>query len=302
MVSFIDDHRDQYGVEPICRVLPIAPSTYFAVKAREVDPTLRSRRAIRDGELRVEIQRVHDENRCVYGAPKIWRQLHREGIVIARCTVERLMREMGIRGVRRGKRVRTTIGDDGLARPADLVNRDFTADQPNQLWVADFTYVSTWSGFVYVAFIIDVYAKMIVGWKSSRSMSSDFVLDALEQAIHARRPSEGLIHHSDQGSQYLSIRYSERLDMAGIKPSVGTVADSYDNALAETINGLYKAEVIHRLGPWKSGDAVEFETLLWVSWFNNQRLLGSIGWVPPVEFEAEYHRSQAIRSDELRLT
>ena len=301
-MSFIDDHRDEYGVEPICRVLPIAPSTYYGSKAREADPTLRSKRAIRDDGLRVEIRRVYDENHQVYGAPKIWRQLRREGIEIARCTVERLMREMGLRGTRRGKRIRTTIADDDAARPADLVKRDFTAERPNQLWVSDFTYVSTWAGFVYVAFIIDVFSKMIVGWRLSRSMTTDFVLDALEQAIHARRPGEGLIHHSDQGSQYLSIRYSERLDDAGIKPSVGTVADSYDNALAETINGLYKAEVIHRKGPWRSADAVEFETMDWVGWFNTRRLLGSIGWIPPVEFEAAYWRSQTKGAGELVLT
>jgi len=302
MVSFIDDHRDAYGVEPICAVLPIAPSTYYRFKACESDPTLRSARAIRDDQLRVEIQRVFDENHQVYGAPKIWRQLRREGIQVARCTVERLMREMGLRGTRRGKKVRTTIADDSAARPTDLVNRDFTAGRPNQLWVADFTYVSTWTGFVYVAFIIDVYSRMIVGWRLSRSMTTGFVLDALEQAIHARHPGKDLIHHSDQGSQYLSIRYSERLDDAGIKPSVGSVADSYDNALAETINGLYKAEVIHRKTSWRSADAVEFETLSWISWFNNRRLLGSIGWIPPVEFEEAYWRSQANEARELILT
>ena len=301
MVPFVDDHRDEYGVEPICRVLPIAPSTYYDFKACEFDPMRRSKRAIRDADLRVEIQRIYDENRQVYGAPKIWRQMRRENIKPARCTVERLMREMGIRGTRRGKRVRTTIADDNVARPADLVNRDFTAERPNQLWVADFTYVSTWTGFVYVAFVVDVFSRMIVGWRLSRSMTTDFVLDALEQAIHARRPGEDLIHHSDQGSQYLSIRYSERLGDAGIKPSVGTVADSYDNALAETINGLYKAEVIHRKAPWRSADAVEFETLSWVSWFNNRRLLGSIGWVPPVEFEEAYWRTQAKEARELVL-
>ena len=303
MVSFIDDHRAEYGVEPICRVLPIAPSTYYASKACEADPTLRSKRSIRDEDLRVEIQRVYDENRRVYGAPKIWRQLRREGIEVARCTIERLMREMGLRGVRRGKRVRTTIADDDASRPADLVKRDFTADRPDQLWVADFTFVSTWTGFVYVAFIVDVFSKMIVGWRASRSMTTDFVLDALEQAIHARRPCEGLVHHSDQGSQYLSIRYSERLDEAGIKPSVGTVADSYDNALAETINGLYKAEVIYKEGPWRSGDAVEYATMDWVDWFNTRRLLGSIGWIPPAEFEAAYWRSQVKEAgSELVLT
>jgi len=302
MVAFIDDHRGVYGVEPICRVLPIAPSTYYKCKACELDPTRRSRRAIRDDDLRAEIQRVYDENCQVYGAPKIWRQLRREGIPVARCTVERLMREMGIRGTRRGKRVRTTIADDSTARPADLVNRNFTATRPNQLWVADFTYVSTWAGFVYVAFILDVFSRMIVGWRLSRSMTTDFVLDALEQAIHARRPGKDLVHHSDQGSQYLSIRYSERLDDAGIKPSVGSVADSYDNALAETIHGLYKAEVIHRKSPWRSAEAVEWETLSWVDWFNNRRLLGSIGWVPPVEFEEAYRRSQANAAEEPVLT
>ena len=302
MASFIDDHRDEYGVEPICAVLPIAPSTYYECKACESDPTRRSKRAIRDDNFRVEIQRVYDENRQVYGAPKIWRQLRREGIEIARCTVERLMREMGMRGTRRGKRVRTTIADDSAARPADLVNREFSAERPNQLWVADFTYISTWTGFVYVAFIVDVYSRMIVGWRLARSMTTDFVLDALEQAIQARHPGEDLIHHSDQGSQYLSIRYSERLGDAGIRPSVGTVADSYDNALAETINGLYKAEVIHRKTSWRSADAVEFETLSWVSWFNNRRLLGSIGWVPPVEFEEAYWRSQAKEAKEPVLT
>jgi putative transposase len=302
MVSFIDDHRTEYGVEPICRVLPIAPSTYYAFKACEVDPTLRSKRALRDEDLRVEIQRVYDENRQVYGAPKIWRQLLREGIEVARCTVERLMRDMGLQGTRRGKRVRTTIADDSAQRPPDLVDREFTAERPDQLWVADFTYVSTWCGFVYVAFIIDVFSRMIVGWRMSSSMTSDFVLDALEQALHARRPGKGLIHHSDQGSQYTSILYSERLDAAGIKPSVGSVADSYDNALAETINGLYKAEVIWALGPWKHGERVEFETLKWVEWFNNRRLLSSIGWMPPAEFEEAYWRSQAAKPAELVLT
>ncbi|RKZ12972.1 IS3 family transposase [bacterium] len=302
MVSFIDDHRTEYGVEPICRVLPIAPSTYYAFRACEVDPTLRSKRALRDDDLRVGIQRVYDENRQVYGAPKIWRQLLREGIEVARCTVERLMREMGLQGRRRGKRVRTTTADDSGQRPPDLVDRKFEAQRPDQLWVADFTYVSTWCGFVFVAFIIDVFSRRIVGWRMSSSMTSDFVLDALEQAVQARRPGEGLIHHSDQGSQYTSIRYSERLDEAGIKPSVGSVADSYDNALAETINGLFKAEVIWPLGPWKHGERVEFETLKWVEWSNNRRLLSSIGWMPPAEFEEAYWRSQAAEPAELVLT
>lgn len=302
MVSFIDDHRDEFRVEPICRVLPIAPSTYYSFKACERDPSRRSKRVIQDDVLREEIRRVYEENRCVYGAPKIWRQLRREGIEVGRCRVERLMREMGIQGVRRGKRIRTTIADDNASRPADLVNRDFTADRPNQLWVADFTYVSTWTGFVFVAFVVDVFSKMLVGWRLSRSMTTDFVLDALEQAIYSRRPGDGLIHHSDQGSQYLSIRYSERLGEAGIVPSVGTVADSYDNALAETINGLYKAEVIHQRRSWKSAETVELETAEWVNWFNTRRLLGSIGWVSPKEYEEAYQRSQAEEPRELVLT
>ena len=301
MVSFIDDHRGEYGVEPICSVLPIAPSTYYAFKQQEREPELRSARAKRDDVLREEIRRVHRESLGRYGVPKVWRQLLREEIVVARCTVERLMREMGLEGVRRGKRVRTTVGDDGALRPADLVQREFKADRPNQLWVADFTYVSTWMGFFFVAFVVDVFSRRIVGWRLSRSMTTDFVLDALEQAIHARRPGEDLIHHSDQGSQYLSIRYSERLKEAGITPSVGSVADSYDNALAETIIGLYKTELVHHQGPWKGGDALEFATLGWVDWFNHRRLLESIGWVPPVEFEAAYWQTQAKQAEELVL-
>lgn len=302
MVSFIDDHREKHGVEPICRQLQIAPSTYHEQKARQADPSRLPRRAIRDGLLRAQIERVFEENRRVYGAPKVWRQLNREGVEVARCTVERLMRKMGLQGARRGKMHRTTIADDRANRPPDLVDRKFEAQWPNQLWVADFTYVSTWCGFVYIAFIIDVFSRRIVGWRMSSSMTSDFVLDALEQAIHARRPGEGLIHHSDQGSQYTSIRYSERLEGAGIKPSVGSVADSYDNALAETINGLFKAEVIWPFGPWKHGERVEFETLKWVEWFNNRRLLSSIGWVPPAEFEEAYWQSQAVEPPEPVLT
>ena len=302
MVSFIDEHREEHGVEPICSQLPIASSTYHEQKARQADPSRLPARAVRDANLRPEIERVFEENRQVYGAPKVWRQLNREGIDVARCSVERLMREMGLQGARRGKKPRTTIADDAANRPPDLVDRKFEAQRPDQLWVADFTYVSTWCGFVYVAFIIDVFSRRIVGWRMSSSMTSDFVLDALEQAVHARRPDEGLIHHSDQGSQYTSIRYSERLDEAGIKPSVGSVADSYDNALAETINGLFKAEVIWLLGPWKHGERVEFETLKWVDWFNNRRLLSSIGWVPPAEFEEAYWRSQATEPAEPVLT
>ena len=231
----------------------------------------------------------------VYGAEKVWRQLNREGVVVARCTVERLMRELGLQGVRHGKAIRTTILDPKAPCPLDRVNRQFRAERPNQLWVSDFTYVSTWQGWVYVAFVIDVFSRRIVGWRQSSSMHTEFVLDALEQALYDRKPSEddGLIHHSDRGSQYLSIRYSERLAEAGIEPSVGSKGDSYDNALAETINGLYKAEVIHRRGPWKTKQAVGLATLEWVAWFNHHRLMGPLGYVPPAEFEANYHRQRA---------
>ena len=237
------------------------------------------------------IQRVWEANLQVYGADKVWRQLQREGVVVARCTVERLMRRLGLRGVRRGKAVRTTVANAAAPCPQDRVNRQFQAERPNQLWVADFTYVSTWQGFVYVAFVIDVFARRIVGWRVSRSMQTDFVLDALEQALYARQPErdDALIHHSDRGSQYVSIRYSERLAEAGIEPSVGSKGDSYDNALAETINGLYKAEVIHRRGPWKTAEAVELATLEWVAWFNHHRLLEPIGYIPPAEAEANYY-------------
>ena len=238
---------------------------------------------------------MFDENLQVYGADKVWRQLLREGLAVARCTVERLMREVGLRGVRRGKSVRTTVPDAKAPCPLDRVNRQFQADRPNQLWVADFTYVSTWQGFVYVAFVVDVFARYIVGWRVSTSMQTDFVLDALEQALYARRRERDreLVHHSDRGSQYVSIRYSERLAEAGIEPSVGSTGDSYDNALAETINGLYKAEIIHRRGPWKSREAVELATLEWVSWFNNKRLLEPIGYIPPAEAEANYWQQTA---------
>ena len=243
----------------------------------------------------LEIQRVWRANLQVYGADKVWRQLRREGFTVARCTVERLMRTHGIRGVTRGKVVRTTISDGATPCPLDKVNRQFRAERPNQLWVSDFTYVSTWQGWLYVAFVIDVYARRIVGWRVSTSMRTDFVLDALEQALYARQPERDgtLIHHSDRGSQYLSIRYSERLAEAGIEPSVGSRGDSYDNALAETINGLYKAELIHRRAPWKSREAVELATLEWVAWFNTQRLLESIGYIPPAEAEANYYRQLA---------
>jgi putative transposase len=291
MIAFIDDHRAAYGVEPICRVLPIAPSTYHAHAARRTDPGRLPARSKRDAFLAVEIRRVFDANLQVYGVRKIWRQLGREEIAVARCTVARLMRAMGLQGVVRGKTIRTTIPDPAAVCPLDRVNRQFKAPRPNALWVSDFTYVATWSGFVYVAFVIDAYARRIVGWRVSRTAHTAFVLDALEQALHERRPIQGggLVHHSDRGSQYLALRYTERLAEAGVEPSVGSVGDSYDNALAETINGLYKAEVIHRRGPWRSFEAVEFATLEWVDWFNTRRLLEPIGNVPPAEAEARYY-------------
>ena len=290
MVSFIDAHRAEYGVEPICTQLPIAPSTCYECKSREADSTRLPARARRDIELAGEIQRVYDENFFVYGAYKVWRQLNREQISAARCTVERLMRSLGLQGVVRGRSCRTTISDDAADRPADLVNRQFKATRPNQLWVADITFVATWTGFVYVAFVIDVYARRIVGWRVANSLRTDLVLDALEQALHSRTGTQGLIHHSDRGCQYLSIRYTERLAEAGVNASVGSVGDSYDNALAETINGLYKTEVIRRRGPWRHIDAVEYATLEWVDWFNHRRLLEPIGDVPPAEFEQAYYR------------
>ena len=298
MNAFIDEHRARCGVEPICSALLVAPSAYRLHAARQRNPALRSARARRDAQLLPQVQRVYDNNLQVYGADKVWRQLVREGAAVARCTVERLMRLGGLRGVRRGKSVRTTVPDAKAACPLDRVNRQFEAQRPNELWVADFTYVSTWQGFVYVAFVIDVFARCIVGWRVSTSMHTDFVLDALEQALYARRSGrEGeLVHHSDRGSQYVSIRYSERLAEAGIEPSVGSTGDSYDNALAETINGLYKAEIIHRRGPWKTREAVELATLEWVSWFNHHRLLEPIGYIPPAEAEANYWRQQALAS------
>jgi putative transposase len=291
MIGFIDDYRGAYGVEPICRVLKIAPSTYHAHDARRRRPDTAPPRVRRDAALRVEIRRVFDENFQVYGVRKVWRQLVREGEYVARCTVARLMRTMGLQGVIRGRRVRTTISDKAAPCPLDHVNRQFRAPRPNVLWVSDFTYVATWAGFVYVAFVIDAYARRIVGWRVSRSAHAGFVLDALEQALHDRRPvsGSGLVHHSDRGVQYVSIKYTERLAEAGLEPSVGSVGDSYDNALAETINGLYKAEVIHRRGPWRSMEAVEFATLEWVDWFNNRRLLEPIGNIPPAEAEAAYY-------------
>jgi len=289
--SFIDEHRDEYGVEPICRVLPIAPSTYRAHAARQADPRLRSDRVKVDEILSPEVERVWNENFQVYGVRKVWRQLRREQFDVARCTVQRLMRRLGLRGVIRGKTVRTTISDPKAPCPLDRVQRQFTADRPNKLWVSDFTYVSTWQGFVYVAFVIDVFARRIVGWRASSSARTDFVLDALEQALYARRPvgPDRLVHHSDRGVQYVSIRYTERLAEAGLEPSVGSIGDSYDNALAETINGLYKAEVIHRRPSWRTREEVEWATLNWVDWFNNRRLLEPIGNIPPAEAEANYY-------------
>jgi transposase InsO family protein len=292
MIAYIDQHKHRYGVEPICRVLPIAPSTYHAARRRPA-----SARAVRDRRLMVEIVRVHAEHFGVYGARKVWRQLRREGIAVARCTVERLMRELGLRGAVRGKTRRTTTSDAAAARPADLVDRDFAAQRPNQLWVADLTYVATWSGFVYVALVIDAFSRFIVGWQASRSLRTGLALDALEMAIWRRQAQlDGLVHHSDRGSQYLSIRYTERLAEAGAACSVGSRGDSYDNALAETIIGLYKTELIRRRGPWKGLDEVEYATLEWVDWFNHRRLLEPIGHVPPAEFEAAYRRRETPSS------
>ena len=294
MRAFVDQHRDAHGVEPICRVLQIAPSGYRRHAARQRTPALCGPRAQCDQALRPQIERVWRANLQVYGAKKVWRQLHREGHAVARCTVERLMRRQGLRGAVRGKVVRTTIPDPKAPCPLDKVNRQFKADRPNQLWVSDFTYVSTWQGWLYVAFVIDVFARRIVGRRVSSSMHTDFVLDALEQALYARQPErDALICHSDRGSQYVSVRYTERLAQAGIEPSVGSKGDSYDNAMAETINGLYKAELIHRRARWKTKEAVELATLKWVAWFNHHRLLKPIGHVPPAEFEDAYYRQLA---------
>ena len=296
MIAFID-HR-VYGVEPICRVLPIAPSTDHAHVARRADPGTLSRRAKRDEVLKSEIRRVFEENFQVYGVRKVWRQLGREDIAVARCTVAPLMKAMGLQGAVRGKPAPTTVSDKGAPCPLDRVNRQFRAPQPNVLWVSDFTYVATWTGFVYVAFVIDAFARRIVGWRVSRTAHAGFVLDALEQALHERRPvrGTGLVHHSDRGVQYVSIKYTERLAEAGIEPSVGSVGGWYDNALAETINGLFKAEVIHRRGPWRSFEAIELATLEWVDWFNNRRLLEPIGNIPPAEAEARYYEQRKTLS------
>ncbi len=304
MKDFVDQHRDTYGVEPICKVLQIAPSGYRRHAAHRRNPALRCVRAQRDEVLVPQIERVWQANMQVYGADKVWHQMNREGSKVARCTVERLMKRLGLQGVRRGKVVRTTIPDNTVACPMDRVHRQFKAERPNQLWVSDFTYVSTWQGWLYVAFVIDVFARRIVGWRVSSAMRTDFVLDALEQALFDRQPerADALIHHSDRGSQYVSIRYTERLAEAGLEPSVGSKGDSYDNALAETINGLYKAELIHRRAPWKTKEAVELATLEWVAWFNHHRLLEPIGYIPPAEAEANYYRQLTKNATSVALT
>ena len=297
MVRFIDQHRATYGVEPICHVLPIAPSTYFRCRAEQRDPTRRSARRPRDEVLRAIICRIYEENRSVYGPRKVWKQMGREGLREARCRVRRVMREMGLSGAVRGRAWTTTTQAAPEAdRPLDLVDRHFIATRPNQLWVSDFTYVATWRGFVYVAFVIDVFARRIVGWRVSSSLATDFVLDALEQAIYDRcgEAPDGLVHHSDRGTQSLSMRYTDRLADAGIVPSVGRRGDSYDNALAESVIGLFKTEVIRRLGPWRHLEAVEFATLDWVAWFHHRRLLEPIGYVPPAEYEARYYEQAAV--------
>ncbi|QGG86040.1 IS3 family transposase [Escherichia coli O157:H7] len=294
LMPLLDKLREQYGVGPVCSELHIAPSTYYHCQQQRHHPDKRSARAQHDDWLKREIQRVYDENHQVYGVRKVRRQLLREGIRVARCTVARLMAVMGLAGVLRGKKVRTTISRKAVAA-GDRVNRQFVAERPDQLWVADFTYVSTWQGFVYVAFIIDVFAGYIVGWRVSSSMETTFVLDALEQALWARRPS-GTIHHSDKGSQYVSLAYTERLKEAGLLASTGSTGDSYDNAMAESINGLYKAEVIHRKS-WKNRAEVELATLTWVDWYNNRRLLGRLGHTPPAEAEKAYYAS--IGNDDL---
>ena len=289
MVDFIDQHRGQYGVEPICRQLPIAPSVYYEHRAREANTTQMPLQVQRDNWLSGEIRRVWEDSFQTYGVRKVWRQLKREGFTVARCTVERLMRRQGLQGVVRGQSPRTTRPAPAAACPDDHVQRQFVAERPDQLWVADFTYVATGAGFVYTAFIIDVYARHIVGWRVARSMQTGLVLDALEQALYERTGHDGLIHHSDRGSQYLSVCYTDRLAEAGIEGSVGSTGDSYDNALAESVIGLYKAEVIHHRGPWRGMDDVEYATLEWVDWFNNRRLLETNDYRPPIEMEQQYY-------------
>jgi transposase InsO family protein len=304
MIDFIDKHRDVYGVEPICTMLPIAPSTYYEHRARRRDPERRSTHEKSDEALCGTVRRVWQGSfGGVYGARKVWRQLGREGHRVARCTVERLMRRMGLRGAIRGRAFKiTTVADNTQPRPSDLVQREFRADRPNALWVADLTYVATWSGFAYVAFVIDVFSRAIVGWRVLSSLKTDIALDALEQALHARRPRERLVHHSDRGVQYLAIRYTDRLREAGVASSVGSVGDSYDNALAESIIGLFKTEVIRRLGPWRSVEDVELAVLEWVAWFNRQRLLATLGYRTPFEFEAMYHQPKNTPAEVAGLT
>lgn len=293
MSVFIDAHRDPYGVEPICRVLQVAPSSYYRIKAQASNPDLCSDRSKSDDQAMIQIRRVWDESGQRYGVRKVWEQLKLDLVEIPRCQVARLMRKHGLKGIRRDKGIKTTVSDPKIPCPTDLVRRNFKADRPNQLWVSDFTYVSTWAGFVYVAFVVDAYARRIVGWKVSYSMRTDFVLDALEQALHARKPSheDGLIHHSDHGVQYLSIRYTTRLVEAGVDASTGSIGDSYDNALAETINGLYKAEVIRLRSSWRNLEEVEWATLEWVDWFNKKRLFGPLGYIPPAVAEANYYEA-----------
>lgn len=301
MYAFVDAERATYGVEPICRVLEIAPSGYYEHRARAADPGRRPARARRDERLRADVRRVYRDHHEVYGARKVWRQLRRDGEAVARCTVERLMRAEGLRGVVRGRRVRTTAPDAAAGRAGDLVRRAFTADAPNKLWVSDFTYVATWRGFVYVAFVVDVFSRRIVGWRAHTTMRTELVLDALEQALHDRETDAGLVCHSDRGSQYVSMRYTERLAAAGAAPSVGSVGDAYDNALAESVIGLFKAEVIHRRGPWRGVEDVEYATLEWVAWFNTQRLLEPLGYVPPAEYEANFYRDQVAHAAAVAL-
>jgi transposase InsO family protein len=304
MLAFIETHRKTYGVEPICEVVPIAPSTYYEHAARRAHPDRQPARATRDASLREHITRVWQEHFRVYGVRKVWRQLLREGVPVARCTVARLMRQLGLAGAVRGRKAITTRPAQAAERPLDLVRRDFTVAAPNRLWVSDLTYVATWRGFVYVAFVIDAYARRIVGWRASSSLRTDLALDALEQAIYERQLEEvdRLIHHSDRGGQYLALRYTERLAEAGIEPSVGSVGDSYDNALAESVIGLFKTEVIRRRGPWRGLEEVEFATLEWVWWFNHGRLLAPIGYVPPTEHEAAYYRDQSAPAEPVALT
>jgi transposase InsO family protein len=296
MYAFIDAHHAEFGVAPICEVLAIAPSAYYAHRAAVADPARRSARAQRDAALCPRIAGLWQTEHGVYGAKKVWKELRRQDVAVARCTVERLMRRLGLRGVVRGRVTRTTTPDAAAPCPQDLVQRDFSAAAPNRLWVADFTYVATWRGFVYVAFVIDVFSRRIVGWRAHTTMRTDLVLDALEQALHDRALDGRLVVHTDQGSQYLAMRYTERLAEAGAAPSVGSAGDAYDNALAETVIGLYKAEVIHRRAPWRSVEDVEYATLEWVAWFNTRRLLGPLGYVPPAEYEEQFYRTQLVES------